>query len=80
MLFDEFHNTRSASASVISRRQSSHLQTDVDKSEILSVRWDKNPRDKREQFESTEFERGNPEGEIPAFAVPSSPALQINCS
>ena len=56
---DAFHNTRSARASVIPRRQSSHLQIDVDKSEMLSAFWE-SPSENNELFESIEFVRGKP--------------------
>ena len=44
---------------MIPRRQSSHLQIDVDKSEMLSAFWE-SPSENNELFESIEFVRGKP--------------------
>ena len=77
ILLDEFHNTKSASASVIPRRQSSHLQIVVDKSDILSAFWER-PSEKLEQLESIEFVRGkvlnnnfSPPGTSPVSSSPT---------
>ena len=71
IVLDEFHNTRSASASVIPRRQSSHLQIVVDKSEILSAFCER-PGEKSEQLESIEVVRCKLVKNDPIVASPES--------
>ena len=75
-VLDDFHSTRSARASVIPRRQSSHLHTVVDKSEKLSAFWER-ISEKNEHSESIELERGRVDKNVTAFCSPElSPVSQ----
>ena len=79
IVLEEFQRTRSARASVIPSRQSSHLQIDVDRSEILSDFWERWPMEKNEELESIELVRGKlARKEPPPMSPESKPMITNN--